>query len=704
MLTARGWWFLIPVLAMLATGLVLSYLPLILPALSLVLWFAFEWLIFAVRARSLAGRLEVVRELTDERGPVRALWTGHQVQVLVTLRLQGTPDLPFAVAVDHVPFTASHVTGSPAVEGALSAEQPLQIRYRVRCGSAGALRFEGVRLHLADLQGFFFHSRFLRDRVEVPVLPLLVDAEGRVASVKRFNLLPPPGVHRFLRAGSGSELLDLRDYMPGDPPRTIAWKVSARRDRLITKEFESEVPIRCTLFVDASDSVRVPFLSMGVMERIAQGADLMELARSTGKPVQRLVEIAAAVLQASAANRDLTGLCLFDEHGVTISQPDRSGRHLTEMFRLLAATAGRAPAYARVEPEQLTPLAYSVASAVYPERLSPGVNSMPFWLQWVAAFPGFWRSPVSVLTYLFRRKQALLITVATVVPTLLFAFNLAASYFLPPDVQADLLAASLLGSVLTMLLAVLLFVGVTALSGAQRRQALWRKRLAALLAHRRGTGPAGLEALLEDNDLYALEIQDFLNEHQVPYPLPLYDSSGRYLYAAPGKIEVLARALLRAVRRGQDNELFVLLVDLLELDDLGPLLKAVRVALGRHHQVLLVCPWPPGLDLPARNQRRREEPAGAPGPGADAAGLAAGTQPGSSAVGTHLVSALRLAQRLPLAEALHELTVRRIHAAYQRVRHSFARLGVPVVCAASEEPVPLILDRIDRLRALRRRR
>ena len=40
--------------------------------------------------------------------------------------------------------------------------------------------------------------------------------------------------------------------MPGDPPRTIAWKVSARRDRLITKEFESEVPVRCTLFLDTS--------------------------------------------------------------------------------------------------------------------------------------------------------------------------------------------------------------------------------------------------------------------------------------------------------------------------------------------------------------------------------------------------------------------------------------------------------------------
>src|SRR5204862_2682314 len=93
--------------------------------------------------------------------------------------------------------------------------------------------------------------------VTFPVLPKLVDAEARQRATKRFNLLPPPGVHRLRRPGSGSELLDLRDYRPGDPPKRIAWKASARKGKLITREFESEVPIRCTLFVEASDAVRL---------------------------------------------------------------------------------------------------------------------------------------------------------------------------------------------------------------------------------------------------------------------------------------------------------------------------------------------------------------------------------------------------------------------------------------------------------------
>src|SRR5205807_372769 len=127
--------------------------------------------------------------------------------------------------------------------------------------------------------------------------PALVDAEGKTATSKRHNLLPPPGINRLLRPGTGSELMDLRDYLPGDPPRTIAWKVSARRDRLITKEFESEVPVRCTLFLDTSNSVRVPSLipppSGGTARRGSGG----RREPAPGKALNRLVDLTASVLQ-----------------------------------------------------------------------------------------------------------------------------------------------------------------------------------------------------------------------------------------------------------------------------------------------------------------------------------------------------------------------------------------------------------------------
>ena len=76
--------------------------------------------------------------------------------------------------------------------------------------------------------------------------------------------------------------------------------------------------------------------------------------------------------------------------------------------------------------------------------------------------------------------------------------------------------------------------------------------------------------------------------------------------------DVLGDYSLRNFAMCDATEVFVLLADLLELDDhLDPLLRAVRVALGRHHQVMLICPWPPGLELPPsaldQSQKRKAE-------------------------------------------------------------------------------------------------
>jgi hypothetical protein len=112
----------------------------------------------------------------------------------------------------------------------------------------------------------------------------------------------------------------------------------------------------------------------------------------------------------------------------------------------------------------------------------------------------------------------------------------------------------------------------------------------------------------------------------------------------------------------------VLLADLMELDGrMGRLLKAVRVALSRHHQVLLVVPWPPGMPLPDRGGA---EPSGDDTP----------------------------------ALAVRRATVRRFHAGYAKLRRTFGRLGVPVLCAASGDSVALILERLEALRGLGRKR
>ena len=75
------------------------------------------------------------------------------------------------------------------------------IEYELTPRGPGVLRFEGVELRVTDLAGFFYHRLFLRAPADVLVLPPLVDDAGKQRADKRFNTLPPPGVHRLRRPG-----------------------------------------------------------------------------------------------------------------------------------------------------------------------------------------------------------------------------------------------------------------------------------------------------------------------------------------------------------------------------------------------------------------------------------------------------------------------------------------------------------------------
>jgi uncharacterized protein (DUF58 family) len=654
MITSRGWWFLIVSLAVMVAGALGARWMLAYLGLSLLLWFVFEGFLFSFRIRKLGTHATLARQLLDGRGQVESLWSGRTFDVCVQINLP-PGNLPYLRLIDRVPFNLVRTSGKRDVEGRLSADTPIEMRYTIRCPSAGQVRFEGIALHAADLQGFFYHYAFLQQPAVYRILPPLVDAEGNRPMLKRTNLLPSPGQHRQLRPGSGSELLDLRDYLPGDPPKTIAWKVSARRDRLITKEFESEVPVRCTLFVDVSQSVRVGFAG--------------------GNALGRLVEISAAIAQATAAQRDLVGVCLIDDEVVRrVIRPSRGTRHVTDILHVLAEAASSAPATGTGSVDQLLPLAHALAEDVYPHLLHQDFNRVPSWLPWL------WPSPVKRMKLwppvpLFRRLLwyclGTLPILAVAIPVAILWDAIEPFLRILLVVEPEMLLPVQVGFLFALLIFYFLAWGVFGrvarhfFSFRRRRLFRWRKRVAAILSDRDAHGSGGLSRLLEDDQALQSRLQEFLAEHHVPYPLPLYDAEGRYVFASPGKVQVLADALLRTVGRGRDNELYVLLVDLVELDGwLDPLLRAVKVARARHHQVMLVCPWPPGATPPKK-----------------------------------IAETLVVDPNSP-DETLEALTHRRWLRGYLRVRRTFTRLGVPVLAAADKDVPRLILERLDRLRSM----
>ena len=86
--------------------------------------------------------------------------------------------------------------------------------------------------------------------------PATVAALGRIEIVARWivdGFLT--GLHRSPRKGFSVEFAEHRPYQPGDEPRLLDWRIAARSDRLVVKQFEEETNLRATILLDVSRSM-----------------------------------------------------------------------------------------------------------------------------------------------------------------------------------------------------------------------------------------------------------------------------------------------------------------------------------------------------------------------------------------------------------------------------------------------------------------
>ncbi len=92
---------------------------------------------------------------------------------------------------------------------------------------------------------------------------------------------------------------------------------------------------------------------------------------------------------------------------------------------------------------------------------------------------------------------------------------------------------------------------------------------------------------------------------------------------------------------------------------------------------MIVCPWPAKIPMPKKNVN----------------------QDGMKELPSQL---LGFSESATVQALLRRTTIMRFQRAYHHLRRSFARFGVPVLCAKSDDSVPLILNRLERLRILER--
>jgi uncharacterized protein (DUF58 family) len=80
-------------------------------------------------------------------------------------------------------------------------------------------------------------------------------AQGLAVSARRSARVLSPGAQMSVQRGRGLEFQEVRTYVPGDDPRTIDWRVTARRGRPHTKLYREERERPVWLLVDLNPAM-----------------------------------------------------------------------------------------------------------------------------------------------------------------------------------------------------------------------------------------------------------------------------------------------------------------------------------------------------------------------------------------------------------------------------------------------------------------
>ena len=125
------------------------------------------------------------------------------------------------------------------------------------------------------------------------------------------------GMHRSPFHGFSVEFAEHRPYMPGDPLKNLDWKVWARSDRYLVKQFTEETNLRCHLLLDLS-------ASMGFRSEHAAMSKL-EYAKS----------LSAALAYLMLQQQDAVGAMLFADRPLQFIPARGVRSHLDVVLKLL---------------------------------------------------------------------------------------------------------------------------------------------------------------------------------------------------------------------------------------------------------------------------------------------------------------------------------------------------------------------------------
>ena len=224
----------------------------------------------------------------------------------VTVQIRNLSSRPLRLRVKDSPPPVFQEAGREA-RAHLPRAGVAQYTYSVRPTMRGEFSFGDVFLRLDGVLGLARRQIRVKTPLVVHVYPNVKQLSQVELALAHASMLQQ-GLKPSRLLGEGTEFESLREYVPDDDYRWIDWKASAKRNQLVSRQYEAERNQRLLIAIDAGRL-------MG-----AKVGDFSKLDYATN---------AAVMLAQVALNKgDLVGVLLFANRILAYLPPDKGREHL----------------------------------------------------------------------------------------------------------------------------------------------------------------------------------------------------------------------------------------------------------------------------------------------------------------------------------------------------------------------------------------
>lgn len=235
---------------------------------------------------------------------------------VVKIKVMNNSDSKLCIdIIDELPYQLQRRDFKISIE--INKLQELDLSYNIRPVKRGIYNFGLINLILKSEIKLCNYRLISGSEAEVSVYPSIIDM--RELELSAFNtLVHSGGVRKIRRIGHSYVFEQIRDYVNGDEFRTVNWRATGRRGKLMVNQYEDERSQQIICIIDQNRSMQLPFNKLSLLDYS--------------------INATLAISNIALKKEDKAGVIMFSHQSVNFVKPDKRKTQLKKILENLYAS------------------------------------------------------------------------------------------------------------------------------------------------------------------------------------------------------------------------------------------------------------------------------------------------------------------------------------------------------------------------------